>query len=151
MLLCWILNRVMQKTTKIFLNGLQRPINCESWVELLDKKERLNLGLLANTWLIRMITCVIILMGLVHLKIRPKPYPRRKVQRIFIRECCWMRISNKVPNNFIRHAKLKLFHKGDSFFALLLFAGTSNWKPSNTFLWLNYILQSSTWLHGGWF
>ena len=43
-LLCWILNRVMQKTTKIFLNGLQRPINCESWVELLDKKERFDLG-----------------------------------------------------------------------------------------------------------
>ena len=28
----------MQKTRKILLNKLQRPISCQSWVELLNKR-----------------------------------------------------------------------------------------------------------------
>ena len=36
--LCWIINRVTQKKqNKIILNELQRLINYQSWVELLNK------------------------------------------------------------------------------------------------------------------
>ena len=105
---------------------------------------------MSSTWLIRMITHIIILMGPIQLNIiRLKSYPRRKVQQIFFRLWLnvveWEWVTKFLANNFIRHVKPKLFHKGDSFLTCsfllcFFFAGISNCKPSNTFLWLNSFL-----------